>query len=85
MFAKYEDDWMFLNDRVIITTINEYSNRGYGICIMTNQVGLIKGHITEDAIKYKLEKIVNPVSHHWILFNIYHNLDWCTYPSPNRL
>ena len=53
VFSKTEDDWNFVYETVP-TVFQKLHQDGYKIVIFTNQMGIEKGLITEEALAKKM-------------------------------
>lgn len=68
-FSNSENDWQFLYDLALIKKkIKEYIDKGYSICIFSNQNGMTTGQIKESVWKKKLEKVMAQLSIPIMLF-----------------
>lgn len=54
-FAKDINDWEFIPG--VLPSIKRFVDRGYVICVVSNQGGIELGHVTEEFIDTKLQLI----------------------------
>lgn len=54
-FPKDINDWKFKEG--ILPTVKKYRDRGFNVCIVTNQAGIERGYITKEQLEQKLDTI----------------------------